>query len=214
MTEQIAINEIFNSLQGEGLHSGQPQTFIRVAGCNLACAWCDQPDTIHEGYVDQVGKTWSLSFRKMHVVDIIREVKRWPTRVACLTGGEPSAHKLGELVGQLHAASFAVHMESNGTRHPDWLDYVDHLVVSPKQGEKVHQSVLRLAKELKFIVDDQFNMAEALKYTHDFDGPVYLSASNWQNNINWPRVKEVIRLVQKSDRFRMTLQLHKVLGVK
>src|SRR5262245_56301160 len=133
----IAINEIFSSLQGEGSCLGQPQTFIRVSGCNLACVWCDQPDTIHEGYVDRQGKTWLLVFTKMSVADIISTARKWPTRTVCLTGGEPSAHKLGELVGRLHVAGFAVHMESNGTRQPDWLEHVDHLVVSPKREAQI-----------------------------------------------------------------------------
>jgi len=210
----IAINEIFSSLQGEGSCLGQPQTFIRVSGCNLACVWCDQPDTIHEGYVDRQGKTWPLVFTKMSVADIISTARKWPTRTVCLTGGEPSAHKLGELVGRLHVAGFAVHMESNGTRQPDWLEHVDHLVVSPKREAPVPLGVLRKAKELKFIVDEEFSIDEALDYSYKFNGPIYLSAANWQSNVDWPRVGEVMRLVQKHPRFRLTMQLHKILEIK
>ena len=210
----IAVNEIFTSLQGEGMYCGAPMTFIRVSGCNLACEWCDQPDTIHDGFVDRHGKEWKLVYTKMLCTNILQQVLKWPTRRACLTGGEPSAHKLGELVGLLHVAGFQVHMESNGTRQPEWLDHVDHLVVSPKRGHKVHVNVLRRAKELKLIVDKDFSIDEALDYSYNFDGPVYLSAANWQNNIDWPRVMEVMRIVQRYPRFRMTMQLHKVLEIK
>src|SRR3990170_3838535 len=127
-TSRLAVNELFYSLQGEGDYAGTPMVFIRFAGCNLACEWCDQPDTIHEGFVDRLGQRWSLMFKRRSVQDVVLEVQKYPTSYVCLTGGEPMAHKLGELIGELHKLKKTVHMESNGTLEPSWLAGVDHLV--------------------------------------------------------------------------------------
>jgi organic radical activating enzyme len=157
---------------------------------------------------------WKLAYRKVDVEEIINICLRSKVRTACLTGGEPTAHKLGELIGQLHANNFRVHMESNGSLLPDWLPYVDHLVVSPKRERRVAAAVLRLAKELKFIVDDEFSMEEVERYRFNFSGPIFLSAANFHTNVDWPNVHKVRRLVEANPWLRLTVQLHKVLSIK
>jgi len=156
---------------------------------------------------------WNLSFKKMSVADIMEAVPVSVERV-CLTGGEPCAHKLSELVGVLHTMLHKVHVESNGTLHPDWLDWVDHLVVSPKREKEVPVSVLRKAAELKFIVDETFKIEEALRYARDFVGPVYLSPVNFQTNLDKVSVKRAVAMVLKHPQFRLTMQLHKILDIK
>ena len=71
----MRINEIFYSLQGEGRFTGVPAVFVRLAGCNLRCPFCDTDFT---------------SVTETSAADIVREVKRYPARHVVLTGGEPT----------------------------------------------------------------------------------------------------------------------------
>ena len=109
------VNDIFYSLQGEGHNTGRAAVFVRLAGCNLRCPFCD---------------TEFDSFREMTGEDIVTEMGRYPARFAVLTGGEPTLQVDEAFVDLLHQHGFEVSMESNGTRPaPTNLDW---LTVSPK----------------------------------------------------------------------------------
>ncbi|HRF67791.1 MAG TPA: 7-carboxy-7-deazaguanine synthase QueE [Muribaculum sp.] len=109
------INEIFYSIQGEGINAGVPAVFIRFSGCNLSCPFCD---TEHgEGNM-------------MTADDIVAEVKKYPARLAVVTGGEPSLFIDDRLVDALHAIGCIIAIETNGTcRLPSGID---HVTLSPK----------------------------------------------------------------------------------
>ena len=84
--------EIFESLQGEGRNTGRPVVFVRFAGCNLACPWCDT----------DVRKKFSASLD-----DLVAEVKSHQAKSVILTGGEPSLVKgMAELISALKAAGY------------------------------------------------------------------------------------------------------------
>lgn len=109
------INEIFYSLQGEGQFTGKAATFIRLAGCNLKCPFCD---TSHSGY------------RLMTSDEIIAEISRNASPHVVITGGEPALQPLGELIDALHAGGRFIQVETNGTLQlPDNIDWV---TCSPK----------------------------------------------------------------------------------
>lgn len=111
------INEIFNSIQGEGAHAGRNATFVRFSGCNLNCSFCD---TSH-----QQG-AWMEASR------ILELCERFATRFVVLTGGEPTIWDLTPLLDKLHENGFFVAMETNGTRSvPSAVDWV---TCSPKAG--------------------------------------------------------------------------------
>ena len=110
------VNDIFSSLQGEGHHTGHAATFVRFAGCNLRCSFCDT-DFTH--------------YREMSAEEIVESVKQYTTRFVVLTGGEPSLQIDNALVAALHEAGFYIAVETNGTRLlPEGIDWV---TVSPKQ---------------------------------------------------------------------------------
>ncbi len=114
------VNDFFVSLQGEGPAIGEPAAFIRLSGCNLACAYCD---TAHE-----VG-------RPMEVDAILDAIRSWPARVV-LTGGEPllAGEKLVELAAAVSTAGRMVDIETNGTIAPpsELAGLIDNYVISPK----------------------------------------------------------------------------------
>jgi len=114
------IVEIFNSVQGEGYWAGKPMCFVRLAGCNLACAWCDTDHrekavmTAEEIY----GRVIQLT--EMTTIDTV-----------CLTGGEPTIHDLSDLSYFL-SSGFKVHVETNGLRELELDEFIDWITVSPK----------------------------------------------------------------------------------
>lgn len=123
----MLIAEIFHSLQGEGIHAGVPSVFVRAAGCNLRCAWCDTPYS-----------SWYPRGDALSVGAIIDRVGAWPdTRHVVLTGGEPLiAPDAVELVAGLRDAGRTVTVETAGTVYVPELR-PDLFSISPKLGNSV-----------------------------------------------------------------------------
>ena len=121
------VNNIFYSLQGEGRNTGRAAVFIRFAGCNLRCSFCD---------------TEFESYREMTGDEILVAIRDYPSRFVVLTGGEPTLQVDEAFVDFLHQHGYEVAMESNGTRPaPENLDW---LTVSPKVNEKLEMSARAL----------------------------------------------------------------------
>jgi len=130
------VSEIFTSIQGEGLHMGRVALFIRLAGCNLDCTWCDTP---------QRATSVELS------VDAIRsQVVDATTQLIVVTGGEPllQAPELEELLTSPGMCDRTWHLETNGTIFPglDVLRRFSHIVVSPKLSSAGPQRLDPLSK--------------------------------------------------------------------
>jgi len=103
--ETIRINEIFYSIQGEGIQIGIPTVFIRTQGCNLSCSWCD---TIYARDFEN-GKDMKIS-------GIIKNVKNYPAKYVCVTGGEPLLQKnVKVLINRLLKLGYNVNLETNGS---------------------------------------------------------------------------------------------------
>jgi len=116
----LRINEAFVSLQGEGRLAGVPSTFVRVAGCNLRCAWCDSPTS-----------SWRPTGERVELDAIVRACAQGPRHVV-LTGGEPLLFPgMLELARRLRADGHHVTFETAGTVAPDDLE-CDLVSISPK----------------------------------------------------------------------------------
>lgn len=110
------IAEVFYSIKGEGIWTGHPMSFIRLAGCNLHCSFCD---------TDYSCKT------RMSAEALANKVSRWPSRRVVITGGEPLMQRLEPLMAELFKRGFLIHLETNGTLPlPDTR--FDWVAVSPK----------------------------------------------------------------------------------
>lgn len=109
------VNEIFQSIQGEGEWIGQGMAFIRLAGCNLNCPFCD---TKHQSGLN------------MTLEEIYKSEAVQTQAHVCLTGGEPTIQPLGALVDALKAEGHTVHLETNGTR--PIYHRIDWVTASPK----------------------------------------------------------------------------------
>lgn len=120
MTSTLPISETFTSLQGEGKLTGVPSWFVRLAGCNLRCAWCDTPYA-----------SWDPEGEKRAVADLVAEARAGAARHAVVTGGEPMMFdSAGGLCAGLRDAGLHVTIETAGTIFRDWA--CDLMSISPK----------------------------------------------------------------------------------
>lgn len=195
------VKEMFGpTLQGEGEHAGRPCVFLRFAACNLACTWCDT-DFAPEGATRQTAA---------EIVAALVALDRNASRMVVVTGGEPTLQWDAPLADALHAAGFRIHMESNGTRALDAP--VDWLTVSPKP--RFHVASISLVavqpSEVKVVVDDSIDEAALDDYAaryrcdHYFVQPCDGIADS---------LARTVALVHARPRWRLSLQLHKILGV-
>lgn len=237
-TNTLPIAEIFESVQGEGAFVGTLMTFIRFAGCTVGKPYDKLEREVLglEVYQEKCHgfqgnpfscdtnyrASWKLSLEHLLEHLLVVGAKR-----VCLTGGEPMMHDLGELVSSLiHKLRIDVHIETSGTRsfasaglgdlagyHP----YNERLYVacSPKQGYLAE--VINRANELKILVDEHsFNEADLLhQFERYFDSKkVYLQPINRLDELDQVNVNKCLELQAKHKQLRLSIQMHKVLGVR
>ncbi|HXY39780.1 MAG TPA: radical SAM protein [Vicinamibacteria bacterium] len=145
----LTVNEVFFSIQGEGTRAGRPCVFVRLTGCPLRCVWCDTEYAFHEG-------------RKRSEDDVVAEVSHWPSRLLCLTGGEPLAQPAAfAFVTRLLDAGWEVVVETSGHVSLERLDPRAVAVMdvkTPGSGESGRMDWsnlprLRAKDEVKFVLD-------------------------------------------------------------
>ena len=183
------VNEIFYSLQGEGLNTGRAAVFVRFSGCNLACAFCD---TDHRRSTD------------MTVEDIVREASAFPARFVVLTGGEPALQVDKALVDALHEAGFTIAIETNGTRPlPEGIDWV---TLSPKSTFVL----LTRCNELKVVFTSPTFVPSksGIRADHHFLQP----CDTGDAKLNQAILQAAINYVQAHPQWRLSLQTHKMAG--
>jgi organic radical activating enzyme len=189
----LQLAEIFYSIQGEGAFTGTPAVFIRLAGCNLSCDFCDTD--------------YSLKFfaRVEDAVARVRELGG-DCPMVILTGGEPLAQREAlDLIDALRRDGRRVHIESNGTMYTELPQDV-WLCVSPK--ERVDPRMIRRANELKLIVDERVP-EEWLAQANDDQVLLLQPEGNKRKNVDL--ALEYIKAHPR--RLRLSLQTHKLIGV-
>lgn len=144
------IIETFLSIQGEGIHSGLPTYFVRLAGCNLRCSYCDTKYSYGLG-------------EKKNIAQIVAIIKKQPFRLVCITGGEPLLqNKTRELVARLIKLGYHVDIETNGSIPIDQVDNSPQILFSmdikcPSSGmvKSMYYENLKLLQkkdQVKFII--------------------------------------------------------------
>ncbi len=191
----LALAETFYSVQGEGTWTGTPAVFVRLAGCNLNCRFCDTDYSLR-------------AFAS--VAEAVRRVGE--LGAACpmviLTGGEPLAQReTSLLIEALRADGRRVHIESNGSIAVDLPDDV-WLTVSPK--ERLDARMAARANEVKLIVDGRVP-DEWLAHFAGRDIPIFLQPEgNKPSNV----ALAIAAAKARPERFRLGLQTHKFIGVR
>lgn len=123
----LPVIEVFGpTLQGEGRLLGLRTLFIRLAGCDWSCSWCDTPYSWRPGSLATV--------QRLEPTAILQRLRALDpaTREVTLSGGNPALHDCTELLQALHAADYRVHVETQGSLAPAWLGLADSVTVSPK----------------------------------------------------------------------------------
>ena len=190
----MRINEIFYSLQGEGRFTGVPAVFVRLAGCNLRCPFCDTDFT---------------AFTEMSEEDIVREVNGYPARHVVLTGGEPTLQLTDTLVARLHEAGCFVQMETNGTRRLPEGCHVDWITCSPKYEEVrlEHVDELKVVYEGDDAKIDIYNNVKVEMYSLQ-PCDVKDKAQNRRN------LEGAIDYCLRHPEWHLSLQTHKIIDVR
>lgn len=197
MDKLYRVNDIFYSLQGEGHNAGRAAVFVRFSGCNLKCPFCD---------------TDFSQYREMTAEEIVGDVEvstqrhlAQPDPIVVLTGGEPTLQADAALIDLIHAAGFPfIAMESNGTREPPAA--LDWLTVSPKG-----KPVVKRCDELKVVFDGQtpvsdYGVAARYYYLQPMD--------TGHAGRNAEIVAACVDYIKQHPRWRLSLQTHKLIGIK
>ncbi len=201
------VKEIFGpTVQGEGAHSGRPCVFLRFAVCNLACSWCDT-DFAQEGAAKLASEE---IVRRLQAVDLAH------TGLVVVTGGEPALQWDHGLAEALSSAGFRVHMESNGTR--ELAAPVDWLTVSPKpqfhEGGRFRlaRATSRSADECKVVVDDTVDEYRLDQLARDYPCEHrFLQPCDGDDRDR--HLQRTLKLIQQRPQWRLSLQLHKLVGL-
>jgi 7-carboxy-7-deazaguanine synthase len=190
----LQLAEIFYSVQGEGTWTGTPAVFVRLAGCNLSCSFCDTDYSL------------KLFASVPQVVARVRE-EGGSCPMVILTGGEPLAQReSAALIEALRADGRRVHVESNGTI-PAELPAGVWLTVSPK--ERLAPAMARRANEAKLIVDGR--VPEEWVAAFPETTPLFLQPEgNEPSNV----ALAVEAAKRHPGRLRLSLQTHKLIGVR
>lgn len=191
--------ETFHSIQGEGRWSGCSAFFIRLAGCDVGCPWCDTK------------ASWPLARHpRITVGELTAQVCQAKPQMVVITGGEPLLHDLTPLTTALRSTGYPLHLETSGA-HPltgqfDWITW------SPKRFKSAIATIYPHVQELKVVIQTAEDLvwaeAQASKVTSSvekFLQPEWGTPSSavlvWDYILTHPQ-------------WRMSLQTHKFLGVR
>ncbi len=191
--------EMFYSLQGEGYHQGKAAYFIRLAGCDVGCVWCD------------VKESWDASKHPvLSIEEIVSSALAHPGRLAIITGGEPLLYNLDALTAALKKAGFEINMETSGSSpmSGNW----DWVCLSPKKFKAPLSESIAAASELKVVIFNKHDFEWAETYAKQVPATckLYLQPE-------WDKANEitplVIEYIKANPNWELSAQLHKYIQV-
>lgn len=209
---EFNVVEIFDSIDGEGKRTGELTTFIRLAGCNLRCSYCDTP--------------YALDFEqgnKMYLSEIIKKCKEYGNKNITLTGGEPLARiYIGDLIAELAENDFQINIETNGSirlynnpRLKNVFYTMDYKCPSSNVEESMDLENLSWLDEddvLKFVVGSKEDLERVVTILDDNDIKAQVYISPVFGKIE---AKEIVDFMKEWKRIlknaRVQVQLHKII---
>lgn len=198
--QTLPVMEHFYTIQGEGAFAGHAAYFVRLAGCDVGCHWCD------------VKESWDAkNHPQLSVNKIVELVKSSTAKLVVVTGGEPLMHNLEELTKALKTENIRTHIETSGaypiTGTWDWI------TLSPKKFKMPLAKIYELANELKVIIfnNSDFNFALDEQLKIKLKNCKFYLQSEWdKKDINYSLITD---FVKKNQNWQISVQTHKYLNI-
>ncbi|WP_185858127.1 7-carboxy-7-deazaguanine synthase QueE [Blattabacterium cuenoti] len=195
------IKESFYSIQGEGFYYGTAAYFIRFEGCNIKCDWCDTKES------------WDIKKKDfISVHKIISSINNFQVKTVIITGGEPTMWNLYPLIKELKKRRYRIHIETSGS-YPIQEKYIDWITISPKKRKLPLQENYKKINELKIVIsneNDLYFAEEQAKYVLSTNCFLFLQPE-WKNIFGV--LPKIISYVKKNPKWRISLQIHKMLNI-
>jgi 7-carboxy-7-deazaguanine synthase len=198
-SDYLPVMEHFYTIQGEGFHAGRPAYFIRLAGCDVGCTWCD------------VKESWDVDTTQLVLIDeLIKTIEETNCAFVVITGGEPTLYNLIALTEKLHEKNIEIAIETSGTN--ELIGSIDWYCFSPKKFKKPVDQAFELADELKIIINhpSDFAWAEELANQTRKDC-LRILQPEWSKQERF--LPEIIEFVKKHPSWRISLQTHKIMNI-
>ena len=195
---ELPLMEDFYTIQGEGVHTGRPAYFIRTAGCDVNCWWCD------------VQESWDESKHPVvRVGEIVKRAKVSGAPFAVITGGEPLLHDLEPLTLRLKQEGINTHIETSGSSQLS--GYLDWITLSPKRFKKPLDEVFPYVDELKVVVLKNKDLEWAEKNAEKCpESARLLLQPEWETPES---INLILDYVKSHPKWGISLQTHKFIGV-
>jgi organic radical activating enzyme len=192
--------EAFYTIQGEGFNTGKAAYFIRLGGCDVGCVWCDVKDS------------WEAENHPMTGLDeIINGVVETGADKVVITGGEPAMYDLRPLTEELKKKKIDCYLETSGayplTGSWDWV------CISPKKFMNPIDANMAFADELKVVIYNKSDFDWAEKYAR-LVNPACKLFLQPEYSVFEKVMPAIIDYVKQNVRWRISLQVHKIIGVR
>ncbi|MAW15958.1 MAG: 7-carboxy-7-deazaguanine synthase QueE [Flavobacteriaceae bacterium] len=194
----LPLMESFYTLQGEGYHKGRAAYFIRIAGCDIGCHWCDVKDS------------WNSKLHPpTNISEIVSTAKKYSDTVV-ITGGEPLMWNMDPLCEALHLLEIKTHIETSGAYSisGSW----DWFCLSPKKNKLPLKSAYKNADELKMVIYNRDDLKFAEQQADNVNGECKLFLQP-----EWSRREKVMPMIVnyalENPKWKVSLQTHKYLNI-
>lgn len=197
--KMLPVMEHFYTIQGEGFHAGRAAYFIRLAGCDVGCHWCD------------VKESWDASLHPVLDMEELTQTAAKHCKTIIITGGEPLMWNLEFLTQKLKELGCTIHIETSGS-HP-LSGHLDWITLSPKKVKQPLPEVYKKANELKMVIfnNHDFKFAEEQAAKVSENCLLYLQSEWSKRETNYPKITSYIL---ENPQWRSSVQTHKYLDIR
>ena len=195
----LPIMEHFFTIQGEGTYSGRAAYFVRLAGCDIGCVWCD------------VKESWDSELHPILSIDyLVSEIEKTTVNFVVITGGEPALYNLAPFIKKLKKLKIEVALETSGCYELKGI--VDWYCFSPKKFKAPCKEAYQLANELKIVINHPSDLAWAEKHAEKVKPSckLYLQPEWSKSDSLLPLI---IEFVKSNNKWRISLQTHKFMHI-
>lgn len=196
---ELPVMEHFYTIQGEGFYSGRAAYFIRLAGCDVGCVWCD------------VKESWELDGHPiLKITELIELIQSTSTNLVVITGGEPALYNLETLIDSIRSFGIETAIETSGC-YP-LIGNIDWYCFSPKKFKAPCDEAYIKANELKVVIYHESDLAWAEEHASKVGENCFLFLQP-----EWSRQERILRIiidyVKSNPKWRISLQTHKYMQI-